>query len=70
MTHLISAVHPYDLALALNLEGDLIVRGGHHPALRIHNFYREMSDVPAVGRYGLPVDGKLNSSRFSRVVTS
>jgi len=42
MTHRISVVHPYDLALALNFEGDLIVRKRRYSALRAEYLNRDM----------------------------
>src|SRR5271157_3041660 len=65
MTYRISVVQPYDLAFALNLERDLIVRSRYYPTLRVEYLNREMSDVPAIGRYGFPVHGESNSRRFS-----
>ena len=40
----------------LDLEGDLVGRNRHDLALRVEYPDREVSDVPAVGRYGVPVD--------------
>jgi hypothetical protein len=65
ITRQISVIHPNELTLALNREGNLIVRHRHYPALRVEYLDRAVRDVPAVGRDGGAVDGECDRSRRS-----